>query len=696
MKVTHENMMNFVLESIGVDAKRVKAASSITTWIPPFSAGRVKESEQNEHGTAVAHLDIELRALGSIFSEDEIMMIYYGNWLRDYSQVLVPGMVGFKMSDREFFTNAGNQPEYSSEEVKALIKEYFGSMHKRPSIDTWVGILEFLATKEFVYNRKEETGQKLAPHYKPYHDEFKETYGHLTIDMLGIYRPEEHIDNPHLLVDQRVFSDKELEEPIRFVYSDADGNEHVRGLFAGDEPKQLQVDLNKELEIKPFIKGYDDPSNPDQFQTDEKLRAKKYDDRPSSFTFFRDQMFLAAKAKKKRDRLRYFGAALHVLEDYFAHTNFVEIALIKLDAQISPQGSNEAEESEEENENSESPPTNESQEKEKVKVRGTINVFPWVDLPDDVKEETDGLEKAKRIPVVTGTFGNLDTIASIVPKLRSEVFDAERTPYQEMKYKQRTISEKVTELILDDLSEKEIEINEEEFRQEQQEEKGFLREAWEWAFEPKQDVGPIEDARNLELDYLRARDSVVYARDNESETADEIIEDGLESMHYAAETFGISFNILMYMASTPADGLIKEYQGLMKSASGHNPSHTQVAKDDAHHEFNPLAGILAIKAVNEVGIIMKSVWETNHFSVDDVCDLVKGKYFTHPCQVDWMDEDVIKWAKENPDAIRKSENATRTGHALKETGEYLKESTDYLINNWSSYFKWRNNKKDSK
>ena len=253
----------------------------------------------------------------------------------------------------------------------------------------------------------------------------------------------------------------------------------------------------------------------------------------------------------------------------------------------------------------------------------------------------------------------------------------------------------MTELILDDLSEKEIEINEEEFRQEQQEEKGFLREAWEWAFEPKQDVGPIEDARNLELDYLRARDSVVYARDNESETADEIIEDGLESMHYAAETFGISFNILMYMASTPADGLIKEYQGLMKSASGHNPSHTQVAKDDAHHEFNPLAGILAIKAVNEVGIIMKSVWETDHFSIEDVCEGIKTKYFTHPCEVDWMDEMVVEWAKENPDAIRRSETSTRVGHAFKELEEIYNETNEYLTNNWSSFSDWLNDSEES-
>ncbi|MCF8462128.1 MAG: hypothetical protein K9G46_15505, partial [Flavobacteriales bacterium] len=43
--------------------------------------------------------------------------------------------------------------------------------------------------------------------------------------------------------------------------------------------------------------------------------AKLRDPRPSSFTYFQDQIFLAANAQNKRDRLRYFGAALHVLED---------------------------------------------------------------------------------------------------------------------------------------------------------------------------------------------------------------------------------------------------------------------------------------------------------------------------------------------------------------------------------------------
>ncbi|MCF8276756.1 MAG: hypothetical protein K9J17_08485 [Flavobacteriales bacterium] len=672
MKVTHENMMGFVLNSIGLNASSIKSRRAwkplFSAALPPFGAGNV---DKKEYPNSVAHGDIEAIALTKVFSEDEIFMIYYGNWLRDYSQVLVPLMVGFGKVDRDFLL--GKYRLLKDNRAALEVMNLIPLMHQKLSVSTWVKVLELLAAKEFVYNRKRQKGQRLKPAYNSYHDEFVATYGRLSLDMLGIYRPEEHIDNPDNLIDHTPFSDTSLKEPIGFNYLNSKGEPKYIKLYAGDDPKSRQVNLNKSFQIKPFVKGYDDPANTDQYQPSAKLR----DPRPSSFTYFQDQIFLAANAQNKRDRLRYFGAALHVLEDYFAHSNFVEIALIKVDSQVSPSGINE----------------DDNLNREGKKIRGTINVFPWVKgLPDEVMNMVDGKEKAKRIPLVTGSFGSWDTIASIAPKLEEELFPTTKTPYTAMKVRQRTFGERFAEIVLEDLARKELEYKKEKGL----EDSGVVGRIWDIISPDEGDDRPLSariadvpfepgKAKDMLMQYLNLRDDVIEsAEDGE---VDDELEKTFEVMHNTGENVAIPFNGLIMMIAKPVSPeAIKEIQGVVDF--GTDPTHTQVAKDEPDHRLNPLAGLLAIEAVREVGIVMKSIWETKQFNAEELCTLAETKYFAHPSEVDWMDSMVAEWAKANPDAIANSETATRTEHYYNRTIELYEDLNKYFNKSWKGISDW--------
>jgi hypothetical protein len=81
----------------------------------------------------------------------------------------------------------------------------------------------------------------------------------------------------------------------------------------------------------------------------------------------------AAELGPTTDGFRHFGAALHVLEDYYAHSNFIEISLIKL---------------------------------------GYTKVLPW----------TSYMHGTKIFPVVTGMFTSEDVVASTSGMIADALF----------------------------------------------------------------------------------------------------------------------------------------------------------------------------------------------------------------------------------------------------------------------------------
>lgn len=207
-----------------------------------FSAGQGNEARESEswgHGS----IEEDLKYAG--FDEKQRKAIYFGNWLRDYSQLLDPKLVRAADAPKDF-------PAKLSREVLTQL-------------------VDLLALRAFP--SLQSTPQERS-HYV------------VTPQMLGVYRPSEHIDNPFNprppSVDPRTI-DEAFEAPI------------------AEDDALLQVDPDTSMKRYIFT-SVDYMSN-----------------------CLRDAMAAGPTPKD----MRQFGAALHVLEDYFAHSNYAELSLRK-------------------------------------------------------------------------------------------------------------------------------------------------------------------------------------------------------------------------------------------------------------------------------------------------------------------------------------------------------------------------------
>ncbi|KAI9842070.1 MAG: hypothetical protein M1837_007495 [Sclerophora amabilis] len=271
-----------------------------------FGAGNIASTARIE-GSNWRHGDIEDTLLtllisraagGKKFSKMDVKRVYFGNWLRDYSQAV----------------DVGTLKMVSAEAIRILL---------------WVlGFLSFgYGTKEF----------------------------EVTTDRLGCYRPEEHIDNPKDYADNldaRKY-DRRLRGPV-------------------DERRELAIDPEKGL--KSYI-----ASENLGISTSAGLVRNLFG---RSIQLGRQY----ARSQNKADlyeALRLLGTACHCLEDYSAHSNYTELALIEL---------------------------------------GEQGVFPHVG-----RQTTMNLPGARRpvYPLVTGTFGGVDFLHSVMGEFSDKATQSE-------------------------------------------------------------------------------------------------------------------------------------------------------------------------------------------------------------------------------------------------------------------------------
>lgn len=271
-----------------------------------FGAGNIASVARIE-GQNWRHGDIEDTLLtilmsraagGKKFGKLDVKRVYFGNWLRDYSQAVDVGTVKY----------------VSAEAIRIIL---------------WVlGFMSFgYATKEF----------------------------EVTADRLGCYRPEEHIDNP------KDYADNE------------DARQYDRRLRA-------PVDERRELSINPQtgLKNYIASENVG-ITTSAGLVRNLFG---RSIQLGRQY----ARSKNEADlyeALRLLGTGCHCLEDYSAHSNFTELALIEL---------------------------------------GERGIFPHVgrrtmiDLPG---------ARQSVYPLVTGTFGGVDFLHSVMGEFSDKATQSE-------------------------------------------------------------------------------------------------------------------------------------------------------------------------------------------------------------------------------------------------------------------------------
>ncbi|KAL4994438.1 heterokaryon incompatibility protein Het-C-domain-containing protein [Aspergillus recurvatus] len=271
-----------------------------------FGAGNIAsiskiEGQNWRHGDiedALLGLCLARAAGGRKFSKLDVQRVYFGNWLRDYSQAVDVGTVKY----------------VSAEAIRILL---------------WVlGFLSFgYGTKEF----------------------------EVTTERLGCYQPTEHIDNPLGYAegeDARDY-DRRLRGPV-------------------DEERELAIDPRTGL--KNYI-----ANERMNIATSAALVRR---------LFGQCVQLGRSYARSRNDEdlheaLRLLGTGLHCLEDYAAHSNYIELSLIEL---------------------------------------GESEVFPHVGR--DTKVEIEGVSDPV-YPIVTGTFGGVDFFHSVLGEISDKATQSE-------------------------------------------------------------------------------------------------------------------------------------------------------------------------------------------------------------------------------------------------------------------------------
>ncbi|EXJ84413.1 hypothetical protein A1O3_05080 [Capronia epimyces CBS 606.96] len=259
-----------------------------------FGAGNIASISAVE-GKNWRHGDIEdvLKTVACIrhhkWTSMMIKRVYFGNWLRDYSQAMDTGAL------------KKAQPE---------------------TIRILVWLLSFLA---FGYATAE----------------FE-----VTSEKLGVYRPEEHIDNPKDYNDNEDARkyDPRLRAPVRDI--------------------ELQIDTDSGM--KNYIaNGKGDWATSSAFVKYSFERSIHH-----GRLYCHGHGMFKGKDEDLAEALRYLGQGLHTLEDFGAHTNYVELALREM---------------------------------------GFHNVFPHVGAATAIN-----LRGKHVFPLVTGTFGMVDFYHSVL------------------------------------------------------------------------------------------------------------------------------------------------------------------------------------------------------------------------------------------------------------------------------------------
>ncbi|KAI9035624.1 Het-C domain-containing protein [Aspergillus affinis] len=218
--------------------------------VDAFGAGNIAsisavEGENWRHGDIEDMLKTVAFIKGHKWTSTMIKRVYFGNWLRDYSQAM----------------DVGTLKSLPADTIRVLV---------------W--ILSFMtfgyATAEF----------------------------EVTSDRLGVYRPEEHIDNPKDYADNqdaREF-DKRLRGPV----------------------SQKELDIDPQTGMKNYIAN--ERGNWDTSTAYIKKSLAR------SIHYGRTYTHSGSRKGNEEDlceALRCLGQGLHTLEDFAAHTNYVELAL---------------------------------------------------------------------------------------------------------------------------------------------------------------------------------------------------------------------------------------------------------------------------------------------------------------------------------------------------------------------------------
>ncbi|OJH37240.1 HET-C-related protein [Cystobacter ferrugineus] len=290
-----------------------------------FGAGRGSGREGS-----FGHESIEDSLKEASFTLPERNAVYFGNWLRDHSQLVDP----------------------------KLVRKKGARVDARLSRESITRIVDVMAREKFG----------------------NESRFRVNTQRLGVYRNEEHIDNPNGITDARAIDPafRGACQAEELAINSLRMKNFIRtgGLSGGRPPRTHRVKDGETLDSIARANGLtwqalarhnfgtdvkDEVSR--QLYTKVGCRKRTADGRSyiftsqdspgliqipgatgdlvpeasySAFHYMSTQLRTAVKLGRTDDGLRHFGHALHTLEDFFSHTNFVELMLIQLGAWVEP------------------------------------------------------------------------------------------------------------------------------------------------------------------------------------------------------------------------------------------------------------------------------------------------------------------------------------------------------------------------
>lgn len=300
------------------------------------------------------HFDFEENLLdkGILKNKSELSWLYLGNYMRDMSQLITPVTT-------EFTKEEHNEMDKLDAGMRGIFKESFFDALKLTR-QNWTRVIEVLAashtmaqlrpeedkalasfsnqfmsngkaTEDFLIDKAQDAGLKVVQMSLDYVNFIKHFEG-FTQEELGVYRPEEHIDNP---IYAAVYDN--LSSPKSAYYCPPRKNK--------DGAPQTQPSIGEHYGMKRFIRN---EKNGIETDTDTVAGAKGLGDYaggelPTAVAcmkkYFRAGIKQYRSGRNDHDKhkgLSLIGSGLHVLEDYFAHTNFCEILLIKHGISVYP------------------------------------------------------------------------------------------------------------------------------------------------------------------------------------------------------------------------------------------------------------------------------------------------------------------------------------------------------------------------
>ena len=493
-----------------------------------------------------AHANIEDALAKAELDDRQRKLIYFGNWLRDNSQIIDPKPLSYGFS-RQALTD----------------------------------VMDVMARQEF----------ENVPEFK------------VDKARLGLYRPEEHIDNPLGIEDARAVDPgfrsgclpgrcgNEIEvNPAtrmkRYIRSSVPGQtrqreaqeyhvqdgdslksiaerngmtwqELARFNFGTDVPREINVHLREEVGCTtPTPDGknlmFTSADDPGIIRIPGAQGAASIVEVGDTSLGYIVRSLREAKAKgRNAEGFRLLGQGLHTLEDYYAHTNFLEVSLCHLGYQVEP----------------------------------------WV------PRKRSSLE----LPIVSGVFGGLDTMMSLLC-----IVGEEMSGVTECKPGEQTAKNRIALILLKD--------------QKWNRTHDRLDSASRWF-------------RDFEKENPRAATAMCKATD------------------YLFGWIGLAIGGAVRSGANVIDDAESAY---LQDPNSTNPTHSQVAKDHAEHPLHQLAAQLASDASLEVAKVMQRAWN-GEATADDVVAAASA-LVVHPADLP-QDGAVLKkiaaWGKANPAGVRK-------------------------------------------